>query len=302
MSYLSASKSGACQDPGTPGLLDPLPVPHQPWEIVSLDFIEGLPVSDRCDVIMVVIDKFSKYGHFIPLAHPFTTLQVAQAFMNHVYKLHGLPQSLIFDRDHIFTSTVWKELFKLTDTQLIMSSSYHPQTDGQTERLNQCLETFLRCTVHSCPKQWFKWLPLAEFWYNTAFHSASGKSPFEVLYGHPPRHFGISNLSSCSVPDLEEWLKERDLLTKLIQQQLLRAQQRIKSQADKKRSERIFQVGDLVYVKLQPYIQTTVASRSNQKLSFRFFGPFRVLQRVGRVAYKLDLPPSSKIHPVVHVS
>jgi len=101
---------------------------------------------------------------------------------------------------------------------------------------------------------------------------------------------------------LEEWLKERDLLTKLIQQQLLRAQQRIKSQADKKRSERIFQVGDLVYVKLQPYIQTMVASRSNQKLSFRFFGPFRVLQRVGRVAYKLDLPPSSKIHPVVHVS
>jgi hypothetical protein len=104
------------------------------------------------------------------------------------------------------------------------------------------------------------------------------------------------------VPDLEEWLKERDLLTKLIQQQLLRAQQRMKSHVDKKRSERGFQVGDLVYLKVQPYIQMTVASRSNQKLSFCFFGPFKILQRVGRVAYKLDLPFHTKIHPVVHVS
>ena len=172
---------------------------------------------------MVVVDKFTKYAHFIPLAHPFTSLQVAQAFMNHVYKLHGLPQSLISDRDRIFTSNLWQELFKLTDTQLIMSSSYHPQTDGQTERLNQCLENFLRCTVHSCPRQWHKWLPLAEFWYNTAFHSALGKSLFEVLYGHPPRHFGIANLTANSIPDLDAWLKERDLLSRLIHQQLLRA-------------------------------------------------------------------------------
>jgi len=183
-----------------------------------------------------------------------------------------------------------------------MSSSYHPQTDGQTERLNQCLEGFLRCTVHSCPKQWSRWLPLAEYWYNTSFHSALQLSPFEVLYGHPPWHFGIDNLDTCSVPYQEQWLKERELLTALIQQQLYRAQQRMKHQADKGRSEREFTPGEMVFLKLQPYIQSSVATRVNHKLSFRFFGPFRILQRVGKVAYKLDLPKDSKIHNVVHVS
>lgn len=92
-----------------------------------------------------------------------------------------------------------------------MSSSYHPQTDGQIEWLNQCLQAFLRCSVHSCPQQWNKWLPLAEFWYNTSFHPALGHTPFEVLYGHLPRHFGITNLNAPSVPELEAWLTERDL-------------------------------------------------------------------------------------------
>ena len=153
--------------------------------MVSLYFIEGLPRSQHYNAILVVVDKFSKYGHFLPLAHPFTALTIAQLYFSHIYKLHGLPEAIISDRHRIFTSNLWKELFKLTDTQLLMSSAYHPQTDGQTERLNQCLEAFLRCSVHSCPKQWSKWLSLAEYWYNTAFHSALGCSPFEVLYGHP---------------------------------------------------------------------------------------------------------------------
>lgn len=142
-----------------------------------MDFIEGLPQSDRFNAILVVIDKFTKYAHFIPVHHPFTALQIAKLYLDQVYKLHGLPKAMVSDRDRVFTSTVWQELFKLIDTKLLMSSSYHPQTDGQTERLNQCLEAFLRCTVHSCPRQWSKWLPVAEFWYNTAQHSALGKSP-----------------------------------------------------------------------------------------------------------------------------
>jgi hypothetical protein len=106
-----------------------------------------------------------------------------------------------------------------------MSSSYHPQTDGQTERLNQCLETYLRCVVHASPAKWFYWLPLAEFWYNTTYHSALSRSPFEVLYGYPPppRHFGISDLNASSVPDLGEWLRDWQQFTTMLQQQLLRA-------------------------------------------------------------------------------
>lgn len=178
----------------TPSLLQPLLVPDQAWEIISMDFIEGLPTSDHYNALLVVIDKFSKYGHFIPLKHPFTALQVAQLFMNHVYKLHGLPKTIISDRDRVFTSSVWQQLFRLSDTKLMMSSSYHPQTDGQTERLNQCVEGYLRCTVHSYPRQWSKWISVAEFWYNTSTHSALGKSPFEVLYGYTPRQLGIANI------------------------------------------------------------------------------------------------------------
>jgi hypothetical protein len=285
-----------------PGLLQPLPIPDQAWQVVCMDFIEGLPKSARFDTILVVIDKFTKYGHFIPLAHPFTALQVAQAFLDHVYKLHGLPQSIISDRDRIFTSAVWRELFRLTDTKLLMSSSYHPQTDGQTERLNQCLENFLRCSVSACPKQWSKWLSVAEFWYNTTFHTALGTTPFQVLYGHSPKQLGIINPLHCHSSEIEQWMRERNLLNEVVQHNLSRAQLRMKQHADKNRSERQFSVGDMVYLKVQPYIQSTVAQRSNQKLSYRFYGPYKILARVGSVAYHLDLPSDARIHPVVHVS
>lgn len=283
------------------GLLQPLPVPEQAWHTTSLDFVEGLPKSNGHDVIRVVIDKLLKYGHFLPLKHPFTALQVATVFVDNIYKLHGLPQCIISDRDKIFTSNLWQELFHLTDTQLIMSSAYHPQTDGWTEHLNQCLEAFLRCTVHACPAKWFHWLSLVEFWYNTSFHSSMGRAPFEALYGHPPRHFGISTAAACAVPDLDYWLHEREVMTALLRQQLIRAQQHMK-QADKHRVERSFAVGDFVFLKLQLYVQTSLAPRSSQKLAFKFFGPYKILDRVGEVAYKLDLPANSKIHNVVHVS
>lgn len=228
-----------------PGLLQPLLIPEQAWTVVCMDFIEGLPKSHGHDSILVVIDKFSKYAHFLPLYHPFTALSVAQLYFNNVYKLHGLPKAIVSDRDRIFTSALWKELFKLSGTDLLMSSSYHPQTDGQTERLNQCLETFLRCTVHSCPKQWSKWISLAEYWYNTSYHSALGLTPFEALYGHPPRHFGITNPQEMPVPDLAAWLKDRQLLSCLISQQLSRAQLRMKKQAEAHRSEKRIQGGGL---------------------------------------------------------
>lgn len=285
-----------------PGMLQPLPVPDHAWQIVSLDFIEGLPKSASFNCILVVVDKFSKYCHFVPLAHPFTALDVAEAFMQHIHRLHGLPQSIISDRDRIFTSTLWTTLFCLAGTQLQMSSSYHPQTDGQTERVNQCLETFLRCFVHACPSHWTKWLALAEYWYNTSFHSSLGMTPFEVLYGHKPRYFGLSANAACLSPKLTDWLHDRAKMQNLIREHLLRAQTRMKMQADKGRSERSFAVGDWVYLKLQPFVQQSVVTRANRKLSFRFYAPFQILARIGTVAYKLALPESSLIHPVVHVS
>jgi hypothetical protein len=206
-----------------PGLLQPLPVPTQAWYTIRMDFIEGLPKSRKYDSILVVIDKFSKYAHFLRLTHPYGATTVAQVFFDQVYKLHGLPTEIITDRDRIFTSTFGQTLFHLAETTLNMSSSYHPQTDGQSEKLNQCLETYLRCKTHACPAKWANWLSLAEFWYNTNYNFSHGKTPFEVLYGYPPRHFGISHETACNIPDLNLWLQDRADMTNLIHQNLLRA-------------------------------------------------------------------------------
>lgn len=285
-----------------PGLLQPLPIPEHAWQVISLDFISGLPTSHRYNCIMVVVDKFSKYAHFIALAHPFSALSVAKVYLSEIYKLHGLPQSIVSDRDPIFTSKLWQELFRLAGTQLCMSSAYHPQSDGQTERVNQCVEAYLRCFVHSCPRQWYSWLPLAEFWYNTCYHTTVGKSPFEVLYGHAPLQLGLESVDQCSVPDLSTWLHSHQQMLQQVKFHLQRAQDRMKKQADKGRTDRQFAVGDRVFLKLQPFCQRSVGDRMHSKLAFRFFGPFEIIKKVNHVAYELALPSDSAIHPVFHVS
>jgi hypothetical protein len=135
----------------------------------------------------------------------------------------------------------------MTNVKVLMSSSYDPQMDGQTKRVNQCLKTFLRCFVHACPRQLSKWLALVEYWYNISLQSALGRS---LLYGHSPRHFGLQPEDSCQVQELNSWLQERELMSQVIKHHLLRAQERMKLQADKKRSEIHFDIGDKVFLKL----------------------------------------------------
>jgi hypothetical protein len=268
-----------------------------------MDFIDGLPRSRRFNSVLVVVDKLSRYAHFVGLAHPYTVSTVASAYMDNVHKLHGMPESIVSDRDSIFTSRFWCEMAAMTGTKLHMSSSHHPETDGTTERMNQCLEAYLDCFTHACLVKWAQWLSLAEFWYNASPHLAlDDKSPFEVLYGHSPRHFGISVADACAIPDLDVWLKDWDLTLRLLQQHLERVRARMKAQADKRRSDRVFHVSDSVFMKLQPYIQSSVAPRAHHKLLFKYYGPFLVLERIGDLAYRLQLTEKSRIHPVLHVS
>ncbi|GMJ12468.1 hypothetical protein HRI_004916000 [Hibiscus trionum] len=189
---------------------------------------------------------------------------------------------------------------KQLGTSTHFSTAYHPEMDGQTERLNQCLEQYLRSLYFLKPKGWAKLLPQAEWWYNTSFHYAIGMTPFKAMYGYPPQE--MSWEGSLVVHSVQELLQDREHTSKLLQEQLLKAQERMKFYADRNRTEREFQIGDWVYLKLQPYMQTSVALRRNLKLAARFYGPYRIMAKIGLVAYKLLLPPTTKIHHVFHVS
>lgn len=226
-----------------PGLLQPLPIPDGIWNSISMDFIEGLPPSFNKHCIIVVVDRFSKYAHFMALSHPYTAQDVAQCFMDNIFRLHGMPQSIIKDRDPVFLSTTWKEFFRAQGVDLNFSTAYHPQTDGQTEVTNRTLETYLRCMTADSPHAWSKWLPLAEWWYNTTYHSAVRTTPYEVLYGQaPPIHLPyLPGESSCRT--INDRLQRREDTIKMLKFHLLRAQ-RMKQYADSKRSERHFNIGD----------------------------------------------------------
>jgi hypothetical protein len=146
----------------SPDILQPLLIPLAIWRDISMDFIVGLPKSGDKFVIMVVFDHISKYAHLCALQHPFTTSIVAQLFMDHVFKIHGMLHSIVFDRDPTFTNNFWLELLRLQGTQLHLITSYHPHTDGQTEVVNKFLETYLRCFSSKRKHQWDQWVPLDE--------------------------------------------------------------------------------------------------------------------------------------------
>ncbi|KAL2250254.1 UNVERIFIED_CONTAM: Transposon Ty3-I Gag-Pol polyprotein [Sesamum indicum] len=273
------------------GLLQPLPIPDQAWSCISMDFVEGLPNSEGKDSIMVIVDMLTKYSHFIALRHPYTVASIAKVFFDNIYKLHGLPISIVSDRDKVFTSKFWRELFTLSGVSLDMSTAYHPQSDGQTERVNQCLENYLRCMCQQKPKKWAQWLTLAKFWFNTNFHTGLKATPFQALYGYPPQQLTMGPYQQSHHSDVEELIQERAKVLQMLKENLQLAQHRMKIYADRKRTEREFQVGDEVFLKLQPHKQTSVAFRKRLKLSAKYYGPYKVIEKVGKVAYKLELPP-----------
>lgn len=188
-----------------------------------MDFIEQLLPSEGKNVIWVIVDLFTKYSHFIALHHPFTASSLALIFLDHIYRLHGLPNSIISDRDKIFVSKFWQQLLSALGIQQHLSTAYHPQTDGQTERVNQCLENCLRCMCSSSPKQWAKWLPMAEWWYNTNYHTAIGMTPFEALYGYKPSHIPSSPFQTTSIISVEDLLQDKNLIQYHLKQHLKQA-------------------------------------------------------------------------------
>ncbi|GJP47495.1 hypothetical protein CLOM_g6682 [Closterium sp. NIES-68] len=279
------------------GLLQPLPVPEQPWQVVSLDFITALPpTSSGHDAILVVVDKFSKMGHFIPTHTTARTEETAQLFVRYIISQHGIPTTLITDRDPKFTSKFWKELMSLLGTKLAMSSAYHPQTDGQTERLNQIVQQLLRAACKDEISKWDLHLPVLEFAYNNATHAATGQTPFFLCYGRHP-HTPQKPTASATVQPAHDFITTMHQLWDRTHKRLLDIQQQQKRQADRHRNDHTITVGDQVLLDTR----NLDISHLPSKLRPRFCGPFVVEAQVTPVTFRLRLLATWKIHNAFHV-
>jgi hypothetical protein len=204
-----------------PGLLEPLQIPTAKWSEISMHFIERLPTSKGKNVILVVVDSLTKYAHFLPLAHPYTVHTVATLFLDNIFKLHGLPKVIVTDRDRIFTSKLWQEMFAALKVDLHFFTAYHPESDGKTKRVNQCLEQYLRTMAFLEPKKWCNWLTTAEWWYNSSYHTAIKTTPFEALYEYKPPQLQEIAIPSLVTPETQVTLQEKTAMIPVLQHNLL---------------------------------------------------------------------------------
>ena len=283
------------------GELAPLPVPTSPWKGLSCDFITDLPISNGYDSILVFVDRMTKMSHFIPCLKTTSAPEFAQLFVSYIVKLHGLPDSIVSDRGSIFTSNFWSTLASILQIDPRKSTSFHPQTDGQTERMNQTLETYIRIFCSYEQDDWFNLLPLAEFVYNNSTQESTKMSPFFANYGFNPRFLSEipSSDSDHSAPAAEDFALHLQEIHERLVENVKRAQNHQAKHYDTKHKPIEFNPGDLVWLN-----STNIStSRPSKKLDWKRLGPFKVVKRVGLQAYKLALPPTMRnIHDTFHVS
>lgn len=263
-----------------------------------MDFIVKLPVSSGYDSILVVVDRRTKMAHFIPCLETTTASELATLFFKNIFKYHGLPNNIVSDRGPQFKSTFWSELLRLLDIKPTLSTAFHPQTDGQTERVNSCLEQYLRCFVDYQQDDWFDLLPYAEFAYNNSHHASIGTSPFFANFGYHPKSDLLASTDSSNIPAVTNHLDKLKDVSIALDQLLARAATDSKRFADTRRSSHDFKIGDQVML-LTKNLKTT---RPTSKLDYRKIGPFKIIAKINDVAFRLQLPSSFKIHNVFHVS
>jgi hypothetical protein len=283
------------------GFLRPLEVPQKRWDSISMDFIVGLPPSEGYDSVLVVVDRLTKMAHFIPTTATIQPKDLARIFHDGFFRLHGLPQDITSDRGSLFTSAFWKALGKRLSIKGKLSTAFHPQTDGQTERTNAQLEQYIRGYCNYQQDNWAELISMAEFSYNNSASTTTGVTPFFANYGYHPRYDLVPVPSSAppAPAALIEYTSRLENLREHLQAEMKFAQSEQAEHANQHRSAPPdFRVGDFVWL-IRRHIKT---KRPSSKLDYKRLGRFQILEKVSSHAYKLDLPPSMKVHPVFHIS
>ena len=280
------------------GSLMPLPIPNSPWSSISMDFITDLPSSEGMTTILTVVDRFSKMAHFIPTSALPDAEETALLFIQGVVRLHGLPLEVISDRGTQFTSHFWKRFLELLGIKQCLSSAYHPQSDGQSERANQVLQQYLRCFISYHQDDWVSLLPLAEFTFNNTVNASTGFTPFFVNSGSHPR-FEYLTPSEELVPAVEDRLETMRSTHNQLRVSLTKAIEDQERFANRHRKDTpSLEPGDLVWLNSK----NITSLRPSKKLDYKRLGPFEIKKMINPVAFELSFPPWIKSHPVFHVS
>lgn len=303
-----------CQENKTPNqrparLLQPLPVPLEPWANISVDFVIGLPTStEGNDSIAVIVDRLTKMVKFLPCQKTITAESFARLFFARVFDIHGMPLSIVSDRDSKFVSQFWRELHRLLGCRLRLSSAYHPQTDGQTERANRTMQDMLRCFVTSVDRpDWQTLLPLLEFAYNDSEQASTGFTPFYLNFGrHPntPSKLVAQQTTPSGIPTTDGFFDELHRTLAIAKAAICKARDQRKTNFDRRHRESLMKQGNWAYLSSK-HLRLTKNRDPNgsHKLKAKCIGPFKVLDDMTPVTYRLQLPRQlRRIHPTIHIS
>lgn len=283
---------------GRYGLLHPLELPYAPWQSISMDFIVELPLSEGHSQIWVIVDRFTKMAHFIPLLdNQKTAKTLAKVFVKEIWRLHGLPLDIVSDRDRRFTGDLWTEACNILGIRQRMSTAFQPETDGQTERVNSTIEHYIRCFTNYEQDNWTELLPLAEYAYNNSVTSATGYSPFYANYGFNPRSTWATDEGPRN-PGSTHYMHWMISVHSELLQQLKHTREQMGRYYDRNKLQApAFQPGDLVMLNGK----NLKTRRKCKKLDNKLFGPFEIVKVITPMAVRIRLPQSWKIHDVFHV-
>lgn len=284
------------------GLLHTLPVPDRPWGSIGMDFMGPLPESEGYDFLLVVICRLTSMVHLVPLKRTASAVDVATLVAKEIVRLHGLPDSIVSDRDARFTSTMWRELHRVLGIKLLMSTAFHPQTDGATERANRTVGQMLRALVASDQRNWAQALPMVELAMNSSVSATTGFAPFELNYGWMPKLIGVQNQAS-PFEGVEKWMGlARNNLERAFDAIIAsRVAQREQANTRRRRDDAALEVGSKVYLSTE---NLTLPKGRAEKLAPKYVGPYPIIGRnEAKSTYTLELPPElrrRRIHNVFH--